>query len=371
MKTRWILQFCHSHYGPFLDVARQYAALFQDSDYKVLTVYLTGEDTPKARQGSASESVVFMGLSSGDIRNLKLDAIRKLRRILASRPCDLIIAHRFKPIYIACLASKLPVIGVHHAFGDYGRLARRVFVGAFRKRLSLLAVSNAVRDDIRKSLHTWPADLIETLYNRIDIAAVQHSQLDQKLARDILNIPQGAFVVGNVGRLHPDKDQETLIRGFARALPGLPQPACLAIMGTGKLESALRRTADAEGISDKVMFLGQVDNGRDYFKAFDIFALSSDREPFGMVLLEAMAAGIPIVASCCGGAPEIVRDPEHLFCFGNPDDLADKLISLARNNAPPAANGKLLEECFSDDAARRHFFELPAMRSLFAGSASV
>lgn len=364
MENRWILQFCHSHYGPFLDVARQYSALFQSTGYKVLTVYLTGEDTPLAREGSASDDVLFMALGSRDVRNLKLGAIKKLKAILATRQCELIIAHRFKPIYVACLASKLPIIGVHHAFGDYQRLSRRFFAKAFQKRLTLLGVSNAVRDDIRRALPTWPNEKIETLYNRIDIEAVRNGQLGRRMARDALALPQEAFIVGNVGRLHPDKDQATLIRGFAQALPKLPEAACLAIMGTGKLEESLRRTAAEAGITDKVIFLGQVKNGRQYFKAFDVFALSSDHEPFGMVLLEAMAAELPIIASRCGGAPEIVRNPAHLFSLGNATDLADKLITVANSNALPDQGNELLCSLFSDEAARLHFFQLPATRHL-------
>lgn len=59
MSERWILQFCHCHYGPFLDVARQYAVLFKETPYKVLTVYLTGEPTDEAIAGSASGKSSF------------------------------------------------------------------------------------------------------------------------------------------------------------------------------------------------------------------------------------------------------------------------------------------------------------------------
>ena len=121
MAERWVLQFCHCHYGPFLDVARQYAALFKDHPYKVLTVYLTGEPSESAVTGSASDEVIFLNFCSKDVSGLKISAILALRKIVASRDIALVIAHRFKPIYIACLATGLPVIGVHHAFGDYKR----------------------------------------------------------------------------------------------------------------------------------------------------------------------------------------------------------------------------------------------------------
>mgnify|MGYP006186975795 CR=1 FL=1 len=225
---RWVLQFCHGYDGPFLDCARQYAVLFKGTPYKVCTVYLTGAPSAEVERGSASDEVIFLDYSSAQVRGLKLAAIRDFRRIAASRDFALCIGHRFKPIYIALLGSDLPVIGVHHAFGDYKRRSRQLFANFFRKRLALLGVSNAVRDDIRACLPDWPAERIETLYNRIDVEAVQAEQVSREAAREHLGLPLDAWVVGNVGRLHPDKDQTTLIRGFAQALPQLPDGSLLA-----------------------------------------------------------------------------------------------------------------------------------------------
>lgn len=252
---RWVLQFCHGYDGPFLDCARQYAALFKGTTYKVCTVYLTGEPSVEVERGSASDEVIFLDYSSAQVRGLKLRAIRDLRRIAVSRDFALCVAHRFKPIYVALLGSNLPVIGVHHAFGDYKRRSRQIFANFFRKRLALLGVSNAVRDDMRACLPAWPADRIETLYNRIDVEAVQAEQVSREVARDHLCLPQDAWVVGNVGRLHPDKDQATLICGFAQALPQMPVGSLLAIMGSGKLEGSLRALAAELGVTESVRFL--------------------------------------------------------------------------------------------------------------------
>ena len=72
MGERWILQLCHGYSGPFLDVARQYAALFRDRPFRVLTVYLTGEASEQARARSSSDEVVFLDRSSHSIRGLKI-----------------------------------------------------------------------------------------------------------------------------------------------------------------------------------------------------------------------------------------------------------------------------------------------------------
>ena len=370
---RHVLQFCHGYDGPFLDCARQYASLFAGTGYKVTTVFLTGAADPEVAAGCGSDEVLFMEFSSSAIRGLKLGAIRELRKIAASRSFSFCIAHRFKPIYIALLATDLPVIGVHHAFGDYQRRSRKLFAHLFRKRLSLLGVSDAVRDDMRKCLPKWPTGRIRTLYNRIDIQAVQASQLPRAEARADLGLPAQAFIVGNVGRLHPDKDQATLIQGFAKALPQLPAGSQLVIMGKGRLEQDLKAQAKELGIAAQVNFLGQVPDARRFFRAFDVFALSSDHEPFGMVLLEAMAAGVPLLATACGGAKEVVEGVGILFPLGDADHLAQGLQHLAQlDDEQRQACAELmlarLHERFSDQAVRDTFWQLPQVTDLTAES---
>ncbi|SIQ01120.1 glycosyltransferase [Aquipseudomonas alcaligenes] len=359
---QWVLQFCHGYDGPFLDCARQYAALFAGTRYKVCTVYLTGAPSAEVEAGSASDEVIFLDYSSRQVRGLKLRAIADFRRIAASRDFAVCIAHRFKPIYVALLGSQLPVIGVHHAFGDYKRRTRQLFANLFRKRLALLGVSDAVRDDMRACLPGWPGERIETLYNRIDIAAVQAEQVSREAAREHLGLPQSAWVVGNVGRLHPDKDQATLIRGFAQALPQLPAGSLLAIMGSGKLEASLKHLAAELGVTESVRFLGQVAGGRRYFQAFDLFALSSDHEPFGMVLLEAMAAGVPVIGTDCGGGREVVHGVGELFPLGDAAALAGALQRQAQNRDLPALRERLqahLQQHFSDAVVCERFWSLP------------
>ena len=370
---RHVLQFCHGYDGPFLDCARQYASLFAGSGYKVTTVFLTGVADPEVAAGCASDEVLFMEFSSKAIRGLKLGAIAQLRKIVASRNFSFCIAHRFKPIYIALLGTRLPVIGVHHAFGDYQRRSRKLFAGIFRKRLSLLGVSDAVRDDMRRCLPGWSTERIQTLYNRIDVDALRAIQVPFEEARDALGLSPDEWVVGNVGRLHPDKDQATLLKGFALALPHLPEHSRLAILGTGRLEQDLKELARELGIADKVLFLGQVPDARRYFRAFDVFALSSDHEPFGMVLLEAMAAGVPLLATACGGAREVVEGVGILFPFGDAEHLAQGLGHLAamdQQQQRQCAEMMLerLHARFSDQAVRTTFWQLPHVIELTAGA---
>jgi glycosyltransferase involved in cell wall biosynthesis len=337
----------------------------------VTTVFLTGVADAEVAASCASDEVLFLEHTSKEIRGLKLGAIRDLRKIAASRNFSFCIAHRFKPLYVALLGTGLPVIGVHHGFGDYQRGTRKLFARLARKRLSLLGVSDAVRDEMRQCLPSWPENRINTLYNRIDIEALQAVQLPAYQARQALGLASDAWIVGNVGRLHPDKDQATLLRGFAQALPGLPAKAQLVIMGTGRLEQDLKELANELGIGARVRFLGQVADARRYFRAFDAFALSSDHEPFGMVLLEAMAAGVPLLATACGGAKEVVEGVGILFPLGDAEHLAQGLAHLAAlDDSQRQACAELmlqrLQERFCDRAVRDAFWRLPQVTALMA-----
>ena len=368
---RHVLQFCHGYDGPFLDCARQYASLFVGRGYRMTTVFLTGAADAQVAAGCESDEVLFMEFSSKAIRGLKLDAIRELRKIAATRQFAFCIAHRFKPIYIALLGTALPVIGVHHAFGDYQRRSRRLFAQLFRKRLSLLGVSDAVRDDMRRCLPGWAPERIATLYNRLNTFTLQKQLLPAAEARQALGLAPDAWIVGNVGRLHPDKDQATLLRGFALALARLPEQALLVIIGCGRLEQNLKDLAVELGIVERVRFLGQVPQARLYFKAFDVFALSSDHEPFGMVLLEAMAANVPLLATACGGAPEIVEGAGILFPLSDAERLAQGLeIVAARDDYERVKYEVLmaerLEARFCDYAVRKAFWQLPMVTALTA-----
>jgi glycosyltransferase involved in cell wall biosynthesis len=236
--------------------------------------------------------------------------------------------------------------------------------------LLLLGVSDSVRDEMRASLPKWPSSQIETLYNRIDVAAVQSQFLSREEAREFLGFPAGSWIVGNVGRLHHDKDQATLLRGFKKALPSLPANSLLVIMGKGPLEKDLKQLALDLGIAQSVVFTGNVADGKQYFKAFDVFALTSDHEPFGMVLLEAMAANVPLICSDCGGGAEVARGVGQLFTLGDAEMLSKCFVNEFNGNSgiEGAAMHTRLNEFFSDDAAKKRFWELGFVKNLLSNT---
>lgn len=360
----WILHICHSYYPPFLDCARQYAALFKGTPYKVLTVYLTGAADAEVIAGSESDEVMFLGYDSQDVSGLKLNAIRDVRALAKQRAFAFCIAHRVKPTYVALLATNLPVVSVHHNYNDYQRWSRRWLVNFYQSRLLMLGVSNSVRDDLRRDLKGWDANRIQTLYNRINVESIVTQLLGKSEARARLQLPKEAWIVGNVGRLHHDKDQATLLRGFALALPTLPSASLLVIMGDGPLAAKLKQLATDLQIQDRVLFMGKVANAKQYFKAFDVFALTSDHEPFGMVLLEAIAAELPIICSDSGGGVEVVKGVGELFELGNASALSQALQVLANTSDFPRNTLDALSARFSDQAVSAQFWSLSYIKQI-------
>lgn len=369
--ARRVLQLCHGYGAPFADVARQWAALFADSEWRVTTAYLTGEADADVVRASGSAEVLFLGFDSRQVRGLKLAAVSRLRALQREGDFALAIAHRFKPVYTCCLALNTPVVAVHHGFGDYRRLGRQLFARAFASRLALVGVSDAVRDDLRASLPGWPAERICTQYNYVDPAALRTALASRDAARRALELPHDAYVFGNVGRLHPDKDQATLLRAFA--LLAADDTVLLAIAGSGRLEGSLRALADALQIAARVRFLGQVAEMRRYFRAFDSFILTSDHEPFGMVLLEAIAADLPVIASDCGGAREVVAGDAWRFPLRDAAALATLLARVRaleeeQRTRLLAAQREHLQANFSPEAARRQFWQQPFLKHWHATS---
>ncbi len=355
-KTKWVLQLCHGYGAPFGDVARQWAVLFEGSEYRVLTVFLTGSANQKVAELVGGE-VVFLDYQSKDIRGLKRRQVKDVRTLHEKYQFSFAVAHRYKPIYIATHVKGLKVVGVAHAYSVFDKFFRRRYVGNCRDRLTLVGVSDAIRDDLRNALPNYPDHKIQTLYNRINAQKYLSGHLDRTEARSRLGLPSDAYIVGNVGRLHPDKDQKTLVAGFARALHALSGDALLAIVGEGRLGEDLKEQAQALGIEKSVVFLGRVEEAWRFFKAFDLFVLSSNYEPFGMVLLEAMVAGVPVISTNVGGAPEVLGNTGWLFSLGDTEGLASLLI--ASKSGPPPEGGLQRVMChFSDDAARASFRDI-------------
>jgi glycosyltransferase involved in cell wall biosynthesis len=154
----------------------------------------------------------------------------------------------------------------------------------------------------------------------------------QRIRQDELRVGPDAFLVGNVGRLAPQKGQRHLIEAMPLLLERIPT-AHAVIAGGGDLEPFLRELAEELEVDERVHVLGPRQDVPALMHALDVFAMPSIWEGFGLVLLEAMAAGKPIVASRTATIPEVVLDNETglLVPAGDPPALAQALARLAED----------------------------------------
>lgn len=353
---------------PFLDVARQYASLFKETEYQVITAYLVGEEDQHVIDYTDSDEVVFLNNCSGDLKGLKRKQIKQVKRLCSQYKFKFAIGHRYQAAYILRHIKHLPVIAVNHSFGKFKRFTRRLFVNMHKKNLYLLGVSNAIRDEMRICLPKFPRAQVLTLYNRVNVEQVLKVQINRAEARKRLGLPDDKYVFANVGRLHPDKDQKTLINAFANAAPKLAD-TILVILGQGRLEQELKEQVKKLKLEERVFFLGMVPDAIQYYRAFDSFILSSDYEPFGMVLLEAIIAEVPVIATNVGGAKEVINEVKWLFDVGNEGQLEKLMIDIYHQNEAKLKNineqnMQWLMQNFTDAAVKDTFWKLPFIKAL-------
>ncbi|WBA79636.1 glycosyltransferase [Endozoicomonas sp. GU-1] len=320
----YVLQLCHDYKAPFLSVATQYASLFQNTPYKVVTVFIKGKEDSSVVSACNSHEVIFLDYESKEIRGLKKGPISDIKKLNEKYKFRFAIAHRYKALYIATHLKGLFCIGIHHIRDDYRRLTRRIYVYRHRKQIALLGVSKAVRDNIRHYLPFMDKKSISYLYNSLDFGRVREEQLKQNEARSELGIGEKGFIFGTVGRLHADKDQATMIRGFNMIKDVLPE-ASLVIIGAGPLEDALKKQVHDLGLENRVKFLGRIPNAYRYLKALDCFLLSSVREGLPIALLEAYAAELPSIVSRCDGNEEANEGVGEIFDIGDEQGLSNAM----------------------------------------------
>ena len=138
------------------------------------------------------------------------------------------------------------------------------------------------------------------------------------------------FIIGTISRLEPQKDLYTLLNAFAEFIK-VKENGILFIIGDGNMRLELEQYCNQIGISDKVIWVGKVQNVHDYLKKFKLFVLSTNYEGFGLVLLEAMQHGLPILASNNSAIPEVLGETSYsLFETGNSRILAIKMLELTQ-----------------------------------------
>jgi glycosyltransferase involved in cell wall biosynthesis len=198
----------------------------------------------------------------------------------------------------------------------------------------------------------FPEDRIRTIHYGIDPRPFDQAVKMRESVRDEWGMGASDLVVGAMSRMDPQKDLATLIRAFAKFRDGIKTPSKLVLVGRGSLEKDLRALAAAEGVAASVVWAGFREDIPAVLHAFDVFALSSVYEGFGLVLLEAMAAGKPVVATRVSAIPEVVAEGVSgiLTKAGDAEMMAEALIKFSDpglRNSFGAAGRRRVEAKFS------------------------
>ncbi len=324
--TRKVLQLCHDYHGPFVSVCRQYVEALSDSE--VTTIFIQGEENEQVREGVGGHRVLF--LQGDNLRGIKFSQIFHLNRLLSGQHFDVAIAHRYKAIYLAGIMSyfrPIPrMLGIAHEHRVFKRITRKLFVTFWRKQFLVAGVSQSVVNDIAK---TCPSLVSEGRLHQLPNVLPREfeaSLVSREEARQKLGLSPDSIIVGSIGRLVKKKSINLLLQAFKEvAKPN----AELVLVGDGPLRAQLEDLAIELSIENRVKFLGYVSGAGKYVRLFDVFVLpSGSAEAFGIVLLEAMIAGVPVIASSAPGPAEVVGVSARLFNDGDAEDLARAIQEL-------------------------------------------
>jgi len=256
---------------------------------------------------------------------------------------EVVHSHHFSPLLNTVAAAKLAGVPrlVHTEHSREYLENRPDYCRALRwmSRLSdaFVVVGNRMasyyRDEVRVA-----ARRLRVIRNGIDVDRY-HAVTNVAGVRRALGLPAG-LLVGTAGRFFPEKNYGTLLQAVAALVPSLPN-VHLIMMGDGPERPALEAAAAELGVTDSVHFLGWRSDVADLLPLLDVFVLSSLSEGLPLVVLEAMACGVPVVTTPVGDLPEIVVEGRtgFLFPIGDADALAGIVRRLAAAGSQRRAVG--------------------------------
>jgi len=238
-------------------------------------------------------------------RSYDLKYLWNLCSLIQRYRIDVIHAHEFTMnVYgsVAGLLKSTPVITTVHGKNYYWEKRRRRMAYRLVSRVSQMV---SVSEDLKRFLAEQvgiPKRRIMTLYNGIDFKKYNGSSSPTMLAsiKESLSIPLQSPVIGIVGMIFPVKDHSTFLKAAHRIIKDRPD-AMFLIVGSGPLEDRLKVEANQLGIEENVKFVGLREDVPHLLQIIDVYVCSSVSEGLSLSILEAMAAGKPVVATNVGG----------------------------------------------------------------------
>ncbi|WP_042402083.1 glycosyltransferase, partial [Streptacidiphilus carbonis] len=309
---------------------------------------VTLENPGTVAQGLRADGVRVVDL--GMRGNRDLAALPRLTGLIRHGGYDLVHCHLYRACVYGRLAARLAgvgaVVATEHSLLPgiiEGRRTtfgvRALYLAAERLGHSTVAVSDSVADH----LADWrvPAHRVVTIPNGVDAARYAQPAPTRAATRQFvragLGLPQDALVVGGLGRMVPGKRFEVLVDALALMPAGDGKPAPrLLLVGDGEQRPALERRARAVGVADRVVFAGERDDVPDLLTAMDVLAAPSRNETFGMALIEALAAGLPVRWSSGPALSELPPEaaPGARRIPSEPSAYAAELAQLRRRRTP-------------------------------------
>lgn len=248
-----------------------------------------------------------------------------LRQHLVHNRYDIVHSHSPIPGSMARLVRPRhggpAIIHTEHNMWDRYRWPTRLLNSAtYHLNQSVIAVSDSVANTIKPVL-SWRAPEVQTVHHGTVLTSIRRYRDDERAdRRRSIGLPPTGFVIGQVANFTPKKDHRNLLQALTG--PGLIEQATVALIGLGPLESELRREARDLGLESRVFFLGSRDDVFELLPIFDSFCLSSRYEGLPISLVEAMATGLPCVATAVGGIPEVLEDGVNGYLAPPGDPLA-------------------------------------------------
>jgi glycosyltransferase involved in cell wall biosynthesis len=265
---------------------------------------------------------------------------RRIAEIAGRLDVTVLHCHHYSPFVYGTLARLWRPLRV--VYTEHGRLndappsGKRWVANQVLGRLP--AEISSVSDDLRSHMvaEGFSRRRVRVIHNGITVGPVPTSSR-RAAARARLGVSEDEFVVGAVGRLDPVKDLTTLIDAFAEFRG--TRRARLLLIGEGSERVSLERHVEDAGLSGEVVLLGHRQDVSDLLPGFDAYVNSSVFEGISLTILEAMAAGVPVVATRVGGTPEVVLHgvTGWLVPSRSPESIAAALREIAGNPGGVAA----------------------------------